>query len=137
TCEKVIGNHLTLFEFSFKSLLQSGTNIVNGLYDFASFFKMQTSINLNSTMEVEYDDEYDEPLELYKGQIFKTTEEAHATIETFANSHGFEIRKEHVEKDTNHYEIARTFLCRHARKLSTEKTSHKTKASGSCQTDCK
>ncbi|CAG8825542.1 37253_t:CDS:2 [Gigaspora margarita] len=59
---------------------------------------MQTSIDLNLTMEIKYgnsdkqlNDEYDEPLELYKRQIFKTTEEAHATIETFANSHGFGI----------------------------------------------
>ncbi|CAG8748916.1 2085_t:CDS:2 [Gigaspora margarita] len=59
---------------------------------------MQTSVDLNSTIEVEYgdsdkqsDDKYDELLELYEGQIFKTTEEAHATIKTFANSHGFGI----------------------------------------------
>ncbi|CAG8689062.1 16793_t:CDS:2 [Racocetra fulgida] len=106
---------------------------------------MEISIDLNLNNEVEYDDsdeqsedEYNEPLELYKGQIFQTTEEAFITIKTFALSHRFGIRKGHVEKDPkNGHEISRTFLCRHTRKSLTKNKSHKTEASGSCRTDCK
>ncbi|CAG8719754.1 1515_t:CDS:2, partial [Cetraspora pellucida] len=114
------------------------------LEDIKKFLKMEISIDLNSNIEVEYDDsgeqsedEYNEPLELYEGQVFKTAEEAYITVETFAYSHEFGIRKGHVEKDPNGHEISRTFLCRHAGKPLTEKKSHKTEASGSCRTDYK
>ncbi|CAG8733331.1 24209_t:CDS:10, partial [Cetraspora pellucida] len=103
-----------------------------------------TKQELEDIKKVEYDDsgeqsedEYNEPLELYEGQVFKTAEEAYITVETFAYSHGFGIRKGHVEKDPNRYKISRTFLYCHARKPLTEKKSHKTEASGLCQTDCK
>ncbi|CAG8686750.1 2781_t:CDS:2, partial [Cetraspora pellucida] len=93
---------------------------------------------------VEYDnsgkqseDEYNELLKLYKGQVFKTAKEAYITVETFAYSHGFEVWKRHIEKDQNGYKISRTFLCYHAGKPLTKKKSHKTKASELYRTDYK
>ncbi|CAG8849980.1 25655_t:CDS:2, partial [Gigaspora margarita] len=126
--------------------LNSNIEVEYGSINLNSNIKVEYgSVDINSNIEIEYDnsnrlsdEEYNEPLDLYKEQLFKTTKEAYATIETFANSHGFEIRKGRVEKDANNsHEISRTFLYRHAGKSSTEKKSHKTETSGSCKTDCK
>ncbi|RIB14211.1 hypothetical protein C2G38_2144173 [Gigaspora rosea] len=62
--------------------------------------------------------------------------EAHITVESFAHSNRFGIRKERVKKDANGHEISRSFLCRHAGKPSTKNRSHNTDESGSCHTNC-
>ncbi|CAG8522910.1 25429_t:CDS:2 [Gigaspora rosea] len=80
------------------------------------------------------DDESEEQLKLY--EVFQMVKEAHITVESFAHSNRFGIRKERVKKDANGHEISRSFLCRHAGKPSTKNRSHNTDESGSCHTNC-
>ncbi|CAG8813069.1 29625_t:CDS:2, partial [Gigaspora margarita] len=63
------------------------------------------SVDINSIIKIEYDnsdglsdEEYNELLDLYKGQLFKITEEVYTTIETFANLHGLEFKNGILKK---------------------------------------
>ncbi|CAG8727699.1 23089_t:CDS:2, partial [Dentiscutata erythropus] len=85
---------------------------------FFNIENIETSIDLNLNIEIEYsnsdelsDEKYNEPLELYEEQLFKTTKKAYAKVKTFTNLYGFRIQKRCVEKDANTgYEISRMFL---------------------------